>query len=175
MDRILTCISIEKKKFFSSKLPLLTIFALTFIPFVGGFFIFILKNPNLAKELGFISTKAQILGTADWTSYLSLLSQAISIGGLLVFGFIMSWIFGREYSDRTIKDLLTLPISRSIIVLSKFIVASLWCLMLSIYVLILGLFIGKIIDIPGKSTEAIVQGIFIFFISSYLLYFCLHQ
>jgi ABC-2 type transport system permease protein len=37
-----------------------------------------------------------------------MLAQGIAIGGLFVFGFIMSWIFGREYTDRTMKDLLAL-------------------------------------------------------------------
>jgi ABC-type transport system involved in multi-copper enzyme maturation permease subunit len=44
--------------------------------------------------------------------------QEIVIG----FAFVTSWVFGREYSDRTVKDLLALPAPRSSIVLSKFIV-----------------------------------------------------
>lgn len=110
MNKIMGCVSIEGKKLFNSKVPLITILALTLVPFVGGFFMFVLKDPSLAQSLGFISAKAQIMGTADWPSYLSLLTQAITIGGIAVFGFVTSWIFGREYSDRTIKDLLALPI-----------------------------------------------------------------
>lgn len=83
---------------------------------------FVLKDPELAKRLGFISIKAQIIGTASWISYLHVLAQAISVGGLIVFGFSTAWIFGREYADKTIKDLLALPISRNVIVASKFIV-----------------------------------------------------
>ena len=120
MNNLNICISIELKKLFKSKLPLISLFALMLVPFIGGFFMFILKDPQLAKNLGFISAKANIMGSADWISYMSLLSQAIAIGGLVVFGFITSWIFGREYSDRTIKDLLALPISRTTIVISKF-------------------------------------------------------
>lgn len=164
MNKIITCVSIEGKKFFHSKVPVITMLALTLVPFIGGFFMFILKDPSLAQKLGFISAKAHIMGTADWTSYFSLLSQAIAVGGLLVFGFITSWIFGREYSDRTIKDLLALPISRNIIVFSKFIVAVLWCLILSIFVLILGLIVGKVVDIPGWSSDIMIRGILIFII-----------
>ena len=142
--------------------------ALLLIPFMGGFFMFVLKDSDLAQGLGFISTKASIIGTADWPSYLGLLSQAISIGGLMVFGFIMSWIFGREYSDRTIKDLLALPISRHIIVLSKFIVAVIWCLFLTIFILILGFIVGKGIGISGWEPEIIANGILTFIICSFL-------
>lgn len=168
MNKIITCVLIEWKKFFSSKIPFITMLALTFVPFVGGFFMFILKDPDLAQKLGFISVKAHIMGTADWPSYLSLLAQAVAIGGLVVFGFITSWIFGREYSDRTIKDLLALPILRNIIVFSKFIVVTLWCIFLSVFVLILGLIVGEAVDIPAWSSDIIIRGTFVFFICSIL-------
>lgn len=168
MNKIITCVSIELKKLFKSKVPLITMLALTLVPFVGGFFMFVLKNPSLAQQLGFISAKAHIMGTADWTSYLSLLTQAIAIGGIAVFGFVTSWIFGREYSDRTIKDLLALPISRNMIVLSKFIVIFLWCSILSIFVLILGLIVGKVVNIPGWSLDIMVQGTLVFIVCSIL-------
>lgn len=168
MKKIITCTLIEGKKFFRSKIPLITMLALTLIPFIGGFFMFVLKDPSLAESLGFISAKAQIIGMADWSSYFSLLSQAIAIGGLFAFGFITSWIFGREYSDRTIKDLLALPISRNVIVFSKFIITVLWCLILSIYVLILGLMVGNIVDIPGMSTSLLKEGIIVYIICALL-------
>jgi ABC-2 type transport system permease protein len=136
--------------------------ALLIVPFMGGFFMFVLKDPDLAKKIGVISSKAQLVGTADWPTFLGLLTQAISIGGLLVFGFVTSWIFGREYSDRTIKDLLALPISRSVIVLSKFIVVLLWCLLLAMLVFALGLVVGNAVVIPGWSPDLVSQGFSIF-------------
>lgn len=168
MAKLITCIVIEGKKLSKSRVPLLTALALTLVPFMGGFFMFILKDPALAQELGFISAKAQILGTATWPSYLSLLAQAMAIGGILVFGFISSWIFGREYSDRTITDLLALPISRTTIVLAKFIVSFLWCLILSLYVLILGYLVGLFVHLPGWSPALVTKGAFIFLICSAL-------
>ncbi len=159
---------VESKKFFRSRVPLITMLALTLIPFIGGFFMFILKDPELAQRMGIISVKAQIVGTSDWPSYLSLLAQAISIGGLMVFGFVTSWIFGREYSDKTIKDLLALPISRSSIVLSKFILVFLWCTILSIIVFALGLVVGYAVDIPGWSSETGLVGVTVFTVCSLL-------
>jgi ABC-2 type transport system permease protein len=154
--------SVEWKKFFCSKVPIITLLALLIIPFIGGFFMFILKDPVFAQKMGIISAKAQIVGTADWPTFLGLLSQALSIGGLMVFGFVTSWIFGREFSDRTIKDLLALPISRSVIVASKFIVVFAWCLMLAALVFALGLIVGYAVDIPGWSLELVLQGFSIF-------------
>lgn len=168
MNKIKTCVSIETKKLLSSKVPLITMLALMLVPFIGEFFMFILKDPSVAQKLGLISAKAYIMGTADWPSYFSFLAQAIAIGGLIVFGFVTSWIFGREYSDRTINDLLALPMSRSTIVFSKFIVTFSWCLILSTFVLVLGLIAGKIVDIPGWSFNTLIKGISVFGICSVL-------
>lgn len=159
---------VESKKFFHSKVPLITMFAALIIPFVGGFFMLILKDPEMAQRMGFISSKAQIAGSADWPSYLGLLAQAVSIGGLIIFGFVSSWVFGREYSDRTIKDLLALPISRNSIVLSKFVLVFLWCAVLAILVFTLGLITGNAVDMPGWSYETLLQGLKVFVVCSLL-------
>ncbi|MBK7811136.1 MAG: ABC transporter permease [Saprospiraceae bacterium] len=50
---------------------------------------------------------------ASWKSYIDLLTQAVGVGGVLAFGFVASWLFGREYPDGTAKDLLSLPTSRT--------------------------------------------------------------
>lgn len=162
LSKIATCIMIESKKLMKSKLPLLTMLVLLLIPFVGGFFMFVLKDPDIAKNMGLVSAKAQLVGTADWPSFLSLLAQAISIGGLIVFGFVTSWVFGREYSDRTIKDLLALPIARSAIVLAKFIVTYTWSLVLSIYVFVIGFLVGILIDMPGFSYDSFMKGVLLY-------------
>lgn len=168
MSKLMTCVSIEGKKLLHSKTPLVTLLALAIVPFMGGFFMFVLKDPDLAQNLGLISAKANIMGTADWPSYFGLLAQAIAVGGMMVFGFVTAWIFGREYSDRTINDLLSLPISRTTIVLSKFIIATLWSVILSIFVLILGVIVGKIVEIPLWSVDVLIQGCSLFAISAAL-------
>src|SRR5690606_35582775 len=66
------------------------------------------------------------------------------------------------YSDRTIKDLLALPISRNSIVMSKFILVFIWCMMLSVFVFVLGLIVGEAVDIPGCSYETLFQGLKVF-------------
>jgi ABC-2 type transport system permease protein len=168
MRALMSAISVENKKFFSSKVPFITMFALLLIPFVGGLFMNILKDPVNAQKTGIISAKAQLAGAADWPSFFGLIAQAISIGGLLAFGFVTSWIFGREFSDRTIKDLLSLPIHREYIVISKFIVVYIWCFLLSILVFILALVVGYQVDIPGYSTEILKRGTIVFFVCTIL-------
>ncbi|MBT2694515.1 ABC transporter permease [Bacillus sp. ISL-55] len=166
MRELAIAVSVESKKFFRSKVPLITMLALLMIPFVGGLFMYILKDPDNARNMGIISAKAQLAGAADWPSFFGLIAQAISIGGLMAFGFVTSWIFGREFSDRTIKDLLALPILREYIVMAKFIVVFIWCLLLSVLVFLLALGVGYLVDIPGYSAEILKQGANVFFVCS---------
>lgn len=40
--------------------------------------------------------------------------------GLMGFGILSSWVFGREYQDQTFKDLLSLPVPRTSLICAKF-------------------------------------------------------
>lgn len=51
---------------------------------------------------------------------------------------------------------------------SKFIVVVLWCLILSIFVLVLGFIVGTVVDISGWSLDIIIQGTLIFIVCSIL-------
>jgi ABC-2 type transport system permease protein len=55
-----------------------------------------------------------------------LLGQAIAVGGLMIFSLIETWIFGREFADGTLKDLLAVPVLARAILLAKFILFALW-------------------------------------------------
>lgn len=58
----------------------------------------------------------------DWENYInnSLLFLLVVVGSV-GFGILASWVFAREYTDGTFKDLLALPVSRANIVLGKLI------------------------------------------------------
>jgi ABC-2 type transport system permease protein len=135
-----------------SKAPLLTIIVFVLFPLVSGLFMVILKDPQAAQSMGLISVKAQIVaGTADWPAFFDIILQAIAMGGSILFAFIMAWAFGREFSDRTAKDLLALPTSRATIVGAKFVMTAIWILGLTIMVFLVGLGVGAVVDIPGWS------------------------
>ncbi len=135
-----------------SKMPILTLVGFSLAPLVGGLFMIILKDPEAAQSMGLISVKAQLMvGTADWVSFFNLLSQAVAIGGMVLFGIITAWVFGREFSDRTVKDLLALPTDRKTIVAAKLIIIALWSSCLTLFVFGFGIVIGKLVHIPGWS------------------------
>ncbi|MBK8706235.1 MAG: ABC transporter permease [Saprospiraceae bacterium] len=140
----------EFKKIRHSSIIWVTFIAFALAPLMGGVFMIILKNPDLAAQSGALNAKAQLMSmSADWNSFLGILTQAMGVGGVLIFGFVASWIFGREYSDGTAKDLLALPISRTKILNAKFIVYTGWCLALAISNLLIGLLIGALLQLPG--------------------------
>ncbi|WP_054860936.1 ABC transporter permease [Gracilibacillus sp. JCM 18860] len=168
MNYFLNALYAEGLKIRKSKVVWIIMAAFTIAPLMAGFFMFVLKSPVLAKNAGLLGAKAQIAGEASWPSYLSLLAQIISVGGILIFGFVTSWIFGREYADKTAKDLLALPYSRSIIVTAKFLIAMLTNFLLSIYIVCLGIFIGLMLGLPQWSHEIFTQGLYVLLVVTIL-------
>ncbi len=137
---------------------MLTALGFALLPLVGGFFMIVLKDPELARRVGLISAKARIVaGAADWPTYLGFLALAIAGGGIMLFGLIATWVFGREYSDRTVKDLLALPTSRSTIVLAKFIVVAAWSAALTVMICLIGLGVGAAVGLPQASAPVILN------------------
>ena len=114
----------------------------------------ILKDPEAAKSMGLISTKAQITaGTADWPSFFSLITQGTAIAGAFLFAIVAIWSFGREFSDHTVKELLALPTSREATVTAKFVVIAVWTLALTLVVFVFSLIVGTMVTIPDWSSE----------------------
>ena len=152
MKQLTAAIYTESLKIRRSKIFLITVILSVFIPLILGFMIFIAKNPDLARKFGLLGAKATVLNIkAHWPTYLGFLDMAMAGIGLLLFGFITSWVFGREHSDHTMKDLLALPVPRSSIVWAKFIVIAIWCMLLTIIIFTCGILAGAAIQIPGWS------------------------
>ncbi|WP_083585789.1 ABC transporter permease [Clostridium kluyveri] len=149
MNALFTVVLTECLKIRKSKIFYISVISFLFLPLVCSLFMFIAMHPDLAQKSGIITQKAKIISVAGWQSYLGLISQMISVGGIILFGFITSWTFGREYSDGTIKDLLALPLARSIIITAKFISVILWSTFLAITAFLVATIIGGLISIPG--------------------------
>lgn len=134
--------------------PALSAIGFMALPLVDGLFMIILKDPGRARAMGLISVKAQLAaGVADWPTFFGILTQGIAIGGAVVFALLTAWVFGREYSDHTAKELLALPTPRATIVAAKFVLIALWTLTLALLIVAAGLGIGMVVDIPGWSLD----------------------
>ncbi len=154
MSNLAQAIWVEALKARRSRMPLVTALGFLMISLAGGFFMIVIKDPELARRVGLISAKAQItLGAADWPNYLRFLGMVTGAGGVVFFGIIGSWVFGREYSDRTVKDLLALPTPRSAIVLGKFVVIAAWSAVLVVILCFVSLTFGAMLGLPPASLQ----------------------
>lgn len=148
----------ESLKARRSKVPWLTALGFSLAPLMGGLFMVILKDPVRARSMGLISTKAQLtVGVADWPTFLGVLAQATAVGGAMLFSLVTGWVFGREFADGTVKDLLALPTPRAAIVAAKFVVVAVWGAALAALVLVLGLVVGAAVGLPGWSWALLVR------------------
>lgn len=144
-----------------------TFVAFALAPIMGIVFIVIIRNPDTLAKASGLNAKAQMMNfTVSWDSYMSILTQAVGVGGVLIFGFVSSWIFGREYSDGTAKDLLSLPTSRSKILNAKFIIYVIWCFVLVLSNLLIGLLLGLIFKLPSLDSILMSSQLIDYFITT---------
>ena len=141
---------IELRKTLRSRMPLFAILGSLLMPLGVSFLIFVSRNPDISRKLGLISAKANLMAdtATNWPAYLNLLAQLIAAGGFLFFCLIVSWVFGREFSDGTLKDMLAVPVQRSTILLAKFGVSAAWSAGLSLVIIAFGLGMGALIGLP---------------------------
>jgi ABC-2 type transport system permease protein len=154
MNAFFAALWAEAIKAYRSRVAGLTAAAFLIFPTVAGLFMFILKDPEQARAMGLISVKAQITAAvADWPTYFGILTLGTAIAGSILFAMITAWVFGREFSDHTVKELLALPTRRETIVSAKFVLTTVWILGIALWIFVLGLGIGAAVDIPGWSVE----------------------
>lgn len=161
---------IEWRKSRRSTMPRLTTLGSLFLPFGIGFLLFISRNPDISRKLGLISAKADLMRVTvtDWPSYLTLSAQMIAMAGFFFFCLIISWIFGREFIDGTLKDVLAVPVPRFSILLAKFIVSAIWCGVVTLVIFIFLLVLGALFNLPQGTPDVIIHGCVLLVITALL-------
>ncbi len=170
MNDLSAMIWVELRKALRSRMPLWTALGSLFMPLGITFLIFVARNPQISQQLGLVSAKANIVAYAatDWPIYLQVYSEIIAVGGLILFILITSWIFGREFSDGTVKELLAVPVQRGSIVLAKYAVLAVWSAAMSAVIFAAGLILGALMGLPGGSSGVLLAGSGRVFITSLL-------
>ncbi len=160
MAELSSMIWIEARKLARSRVPLGTALGALFLPLAMAFLIFVARNPEISQKLGLIGAKANLVAYAntDWSAYLSLIGLALALGGFFLGLLTLTWIFGREFADGTLKDMLAVPVQRGSILLAKLIVAAIWSAALAAVILAVGVAMGAVIGLPGGSLEVIARG-----------------
>ena len=106
-------------------------------------------DPQLAAKLGPEASR-------DWHGLLGAAAQITGAGGLLGFGVVAAWLFGREFADGTVTGLFALPVGRGTIAAAKLGVYLAWAAAVSAAVtaLVLVLGVGLGFGAPDAATSA---------------------
>lgn len=123
-------VGIEWLKLRRSRLSLITLIlvALGCPALTAGFMAAAAQGP--ADTSLAIKINAMLVGEG-WTAYLGMLTQILSVTALVGAGVVVSWSFGREFSDHSLGSLFALPTSRAEIAGAKFVVLIGWTMALS--------------------------------------------
>jgi len=155
MKPLMAAIWCEGLKTYKTRVFWLSVAFFIFIALMISLIMYVQIHPEISEKLGIIGTKASLLrfGEPIWQNYFTLLLQTVAAIGLVGYGFVTSWVFGREYSDKTAKDILALPVSRSDIVLSKFIISLSGVLFFQLYCCFLRFCSARLQVLPDGLTE----------------------
>jgi bacitracin transport system permease protein len=102
----------------------------------------------------------------------------VLILGVPLYGIVTSYLFNREYTENTLKNLLTIPVSRINLILSKMLLLFIWIMMLTIITWSLTLVLGMIAQFDGVSIMLLltsfkqfcIGGILLFVLSSPMIF-----
>ena len=168
MKGFLVALKTELIKVLKSKMLLATVIFFAFIAIMLGFLMLVAKHPEIAGKSEVLSLKASLISKPDWPTYFWLLMQMVLTVGSIGPAIVTIWVFGREYSDRVIKDLLALPVSRFKIVISKFIIVFLWSLLLLLLLYIFCTLAGLLIHLDAWDRELFLQKTLVYVVSALL-------
>ena len=150
----------EFSKLRRSKVTWATLVAFSLAPLGLALFMWILREPGRARQLGLLGTKANLSGlSATWPAYASAMTLVVGVGGMLLLSFIVAYVFGREYAENTAKNLLALPVARQWFAVAKLVVCAVWWALLTVAVLAEALVVGAALGLPGYSAATVTGAI----------------
>lgn len=144
----------ELLKLKRTRITWLSWLVVTIMPLVGAGFMWIVMEPERAARLGLLGTKADFIGVAaDCSGYFNFLLQTTGIGGLVLISVITAYVFGREYSEATVKNMLALPIARHWFVVAKLGIVLIWSGILAAWLVVEGLILCLLMGLQGYSAS----------------------
>lgn len=117
----------------------------------------LLKNADFGKGLAsaggaFKLAVEQGFYVLNWKNQLRVAVQGITgTWGVLLFTFVTAYVFGREYKERTSKNMLTTPLRREYYVAAKLVVVVCWAFALMLLTLVLHSIALVLLRVPGFS------------------------
>ena len=76
---------------------------------------------------------------------------------VLIFAIIISYLFGREYNEHTLKTMLTIPISRGKFLMSKYVMFLVWIVILTVVTSVSALIFGFAAGLEGFTLNLFIN------------------
>ena len=89
---------------------------------------------------------------------------------VLLFAIMISYLFGREYNEHTLKTMLTIPVSRGNFLLSKYVMFLVWILILTVVTSLSTLVFGFIAGLEGFSLKLFIDSFIQLLFANMLLF-----
>ena len=89
---------------------------------------------------------------------------------VLIFAIIISYLFGREYNEHTLKTMLTIPISRGKFLMSKYVMFLVWIVILTVVTSISTLIFGFAAGLEGFTLKLFADSFVQLLYSNVLLF-----
>ena len=133
-----------------------TLAALMAGPLGVALLIWIVQDPERAARTGLLGAKAELSGVeATWPAYNSFVVLIIGSAGWLVLAFIVAYIFGREYADRTATAMFTFPVARQRFALAKFVITIAWWIVIAAITLAEAVLVGFALELADWSPQTL--------------------
>src|SRR5690625_672176 len=94
----------------------------------------------------------------------------VLIIGVPLYGVVTTYLFTREYTENTLKNILTIPVSRMSFIMSKTLLLFMWIMMLTVIAWGITLVLGLLMQFNGLSSSMLTESIKQFSIGGILLF-----
>ena len=119
--------------------------------------------------------KAKITEPDKIITYLDMLAQTnlyvLLLFGVIVYGVIAAFLFSREYTENTLKLVLTVPVSKGAFLITKLLMLFLWMMILTAVAWVSTLVLSIVGNAAEFNVNVIIQSLEEYFLGSFLLYF----
>lgn len=114
------------------------------------------KRPDIAIEFNVVFSDTNL--------------YVVFLIGVLLYGLITAYLFNREYVENTLKNLLTVPVSRISLIVSKLVLLLIWIMVLTIISWVMTLIFGLIGQFEGLNTTILITSFKEYIIGGGLLF-----
>lgn len=148
MSRYRAAVSVEWTKFRRSPVSGAT----TALLVLGVAAISAASFASIGKD-GVLGAKAELLAVGEgWVGLFGLASQVMAVGGILGFGVMAGWLYGREFTDGTVSALFARPVPLSALAAAKLTIYLVWAATVAALVLGSVLAVGAALALAGDAS-----------------------